>query len=120
VSPIAPAGTYNVVVNGSTGSSLTSAADQFTFVTPTSPTPAPAPPAPPAPPKPAGSCQVPNLLGHTLPYVRVLLRKGNCTLGAVVRRGRGAAVVANQSPRPGRTLAARGSVGVTLTSRGRA
>lgn len=113
--PAMAAGTYDIVVNGSTGSSATSAADQFTYQAATPP----APPAPPAPPK-TTSCKVPTLLGHTLPYVRVLLQKGHCKLGSVTKIGTGATTVSNQSPQPGRTLKNNASVNVTLKPRSRA
>jgi hypothetical protein len=81
--------------------------------------PAPIPPTPPAVRNKKPRCSVPALRGDSLVRARRTIVGADCSLGTVKHPHEpdGAVVVVGQSPSPGRSLAARGRVDLTLGPR---
>jgi IPT/TIG domain-containing protein/PASTA domain-containing protein len=97
--PSATPGTVDITVTAAGGTNPTTAADQFTYLTP---------------PSTAASCKVPKLKGATLKQARKRLRRAHCKLGKVSgKKGRSARVV-KQRPKPGKQLPAGGKVNLKL------
>lgn len=104
-------GSIDVTVTGFAGTSSIVARDQFTYVVPPPPgasgqsapaggsgqSPAAGGTPPPNPP----TCVVPKLKGRTVPASRNALRRSQCRLGNVRRRGEGRTRVGVQNPKPG-------------------
>lgn len=68
----------------------------------------------PAPPASQAACKVPKLTGKTVKAAKRALRNGNCSVGKVNRRGRGANRVVGQSQQAGKSLDPGTAVSVTL------
>jgi hypothetical protein len=116
--PASGAGGFSVFVTTPAGTAASSQA--FTYTAPASAPPAtgvpPSPVAPPASVVPA-RCTVPKLAGKKLRAARKGLSKSDCKLGTVKKVDGATAKtgkVTNQSPKPGKVLAAGSKVAVKL------